>query len=148
MTENKELFQDLLESFPDDRAVKYLKDLQVIQDSLHMIQENIGLLKESPEEFAEVHQSLVDRFDNLVKNFEHDVAEVGIFHRVVISSATPLSDAMKEKILAEVEKRWGDRYVVDYHVDPAVIGGIRLEVDEAVFDTTFRTRLDQLAREV
>lgn len=148
MAENKELFHDLLDAFPEDRVLNYLHDMQVIQDSLHLIQNNISLLKENPAEFETVHGELTKRFDELVASFEEDALEAGVFHRVAIYSAEPLSETMREKILAQVEERWGTKYLVDYHVDPSLLGGIRLEVDEAVFDTTYRSRLDQLAREV
>lgn len=148
MTENRDVLNHLLEIFPKKRVTKYLSDLHAIQDSLHLIQDNIATLAEDPEQFAKIHRELLDRFDELVDQYEDAVTKAGLYHRVVIHSAKPLSDSMKEKILAQVEERWGSHYVVDYRVDESLLGGIRLEVDESVFDTTYRSRLDQLAREV
>lgn len=148
MAENKGLYKDLLDVFPEDRTLKFLSDLQAIQESLHMIHDNLSLLQEEPEQFAKVHQDLVKHYDELVAQYEDVVVKAELFHHVVIYSAKPLSDSMKEKILAQVEEHWGSKYIVDYRIDPSLLGGIRLEVDDSVFDATYRSRLDQLAREV
>jgi F0F1-type ATP synthase, delta subunit (mitochondrial oligomycin sensitivity protein) len=47
-----------------------------------------------------------------------------------------------------VQQRWGENSMIYYQIDKNLIGGIRLEVNGAVIDTTFRSRIDQIIREV
>lgn len=141
-------YKELLNSFTEDIAIKYLNDLEVIQELVDGIREHVTLVKDDPAAYDEIQKVLQKRVDHLVSDFEESLIQADIFYRVSVQSAKPLSDAMKRRILDKVEARWGRYYLVEYIVDPRLIGGIRLEVGESIFDTTYRSRIDQMLREV
>ena len=64
----------------------------------------------------------IDHFELLAKAAEnHTVAE--------ITSAVELSDQQKAALCANLEKRIGKTIDPRYHLDPALIGGVHIEVD-------------------
>jgi len=77
------------------------------------------------------------------------------FHRLVkldlerrtarIESATPLSDALVASVKGNLSQRYGQGLSVNFAVNPALIGGLRVKVGSDVFDGSVRARLDALA---
>lgn len=64
--------------------------------------------------------------------------------RADVFSAVTLSDAQKETLRLRLEQRMGKRMELRFHTDPALIGGVRVSMDGALFDGTVRFKLDQL----
>jgi len=61
-----------------------------------------------------------------------------------VFSAVPLTDAEKEALRQKLEKRFHRRMILDCQVDPALLGGIRVETEGRVLDGTLRTRLQEI----
>ena len=148
MMSNNGRSDEIIKSLPQDVAVKYLNDLQVIQEITNGINENFDVLKNDPKAFENLQKTLSDRLNVLVDQYQDSLIHAGLYYDVKIFSAKSLSAEAKESILKKVENEWGPHYLVKYVVDPSLLGGIRLEVGEAVFDTTFKSRIDQMLREV
>ena len=72
-------------------------------------------------------------------------ASVGLSH-VVLTSSVP-SEALEEKVRSELEKSLGHRILLETEVDPALIGGYRVEVDGKMLDASVRRQLQILRRE-
>ncbi|MEO7386586.1 MAG: F0F1 ATP synthase subunit delta, partial [Gammaproteobacteria bacterium] len=64
---------------------------------------------------------------------------------VVLTSASDVSDAQKQRIIDSLNKRFGRQVHLTVHLDPTLIGGARLQVGDRVIDGTVRTSLDKLA---
>lgn len=64
--------------------------------------------------------------------------------RGTITTAVPISDANREAIMAKLGTLTGKTVMLESKVDPAVIGGVRVRVQDVLFDGTVRQRLDQL----
>ena len=62
-----------------------------------------------------------------------------------IESATPLSDALVASVKSNLSQRYGQGLSVNFAVNPALIGGLRVKVGSDVFDGSVRARLDALA---
>lgn len=62
-----------------------------------------------------------------------------------IESAAPLSEALASSVKANLAQRYGQGLTVDFAVNPALIGGLRVKVGSDVFDGSVRARLDALA---
>ena len=58
-----------------------------------------------------------------------------------ITSAVPLSEPQKDKLLSKLEQTFGRTVRADYAVDPAVMGGLIVELDGRVLDGSLRERL-------
>lgn len=100
--------------------------------------------------FLEVltQDGLLHRLDTIIEDYRLLLVEENLLYDVRVFSARELSESAKANVLNTIESKWGENYTVEYHINPKIIGGIRLEVNGAVIDTTFRSRIDQILREV
>ncbi|HPF38043.1 MAG TPA: ATP synthase F1 subunit delta [Phycisphaerae bacterium] len=64
--------------------------------------------------------------------------------RVQVMSVVPLNDEQREKLKAEVKRLTGFEAILDESVDPALIGGLRVQVRDRLFDLSLRRRLRQM----
>ena len=58
-----------------------------------------------------------------------------------VVSAAPLSDGEKEAMRVALEKKSGHTVIVEYRVDPALLGGVIVEMDGTRMDGSLRRRL-------
>jgi len=63
-----------------------------------------------------------------------------------ITSAEPLTDAQRERIVADLRSRYGEGLVLSYKVDTSLIGGLIIRVGDQVLDNSLRTRLSLIQR--
>ncbi len=71
--------------------------------------------------------------------FENGIIEV----RAV--TAQPLSEALFGKLKQKMEAVTGKKVVLETTVDPSIIGGIVVKLGNEQFDTSLRTRLEEIA---
>jgi len=67
---------------------------------------------------------------------------------VTIRSAVELDDATIEGIGKRIEEQTGRTIELTTSVDPNLIGGLQMQVGNMIFDSTIRSRLEKLRREV
>ena len=70
--------------------------------------------------------------------------KIGVAH---VTSAVPLKDAEKyavEKRLLETTKY--ESFVMKYEVDPALIGGMKIQIGDRVVDSSIKTKLNNMAK--
>ncbi|MBK8270828.1 MAG: ATP synthase F1 subunit delta [Planctomycetes bacterium] len=60
---------------------------------------------------------------------------------VHVTTATPLGEAQRETIRAQVKRLTGSDAILIEKVDPDVLGGVRIQVGDRLFDMTIRSRL-------
>jgi F-type H+-transporting ATPase subunit delta len=83
--------------------------------------------------------------------------QVGIlsrFHRLVkldiakrtarVENAVETSPEQQASIKASLEKRYGPGLEISFGVNPALIGGLRVQVGSDLYDGTVKTRLEKL----
>ena len=61
-----------------------------------------------------------------------------------VVSATPLSVAQIERLSATLAKKYGTRVSLNTVIDPAVVGGIRIQIADDVIDASVSSRLADL----
>ena len=61
-----------------------------------------------------------------------------------VKSAFPMSDAQLTELRAALEKRFGRKLELTLEIDTALIGGIRAEVGDEVFDASVKAQLDRM----
>ena len=71
--------------------------------------------------------------------FENGIVEVRA------ATAVPMSDALKTKLKDKMQAVTGKQVVLETSVDPEIIGGIVVKVNNEQFDTSLRTRLSEIA---
>lgn len=66
----------------------------------------------------------------------------------VVTAAVPLSAAQQERLTGMLERAYGRTVQVNITVDPAVVGGLRIQVGNEVVDGTMLSRLEEARRRV
>lgn len=66
----------------------------------------------------------------------------------VIESAEPLDSAASGKIANDLKARYGADITLEFHVQPGLIGGLRIKLGSDVWDGSVRGRLDRLEQEL
>ncbi len=83
----------------------------------------IGLIHEMREAYKEQYY------------FENNIAEV------CAVTAVPMSDALRDRLKNKMQAVTGRQVVLETSVDPEIIGGIVVKVNNEQFDTSLRTRI-------
>ena len=81
---------------------------------------------------------------SVAKQFRELANEQGGRSDAVIYSAFPISDADLAALKAVLEKRFGRALETSVHIDPELIGGVRVVVGDEVLDTSVKARLQQM----
>ncbi len=76
--------------------------------------------------------------------FEHLVAEAQRRSHALVTSATPLSEEEKEQLQRRLQEISGRIISLTCAVDPALIGGLTVEMDGKVFDGSVKHRLQDM----
>lgn len=66
--------------------------------------------------------------------------------RVLVESAVELDADTRQRVVAGLAKDYGSDLNVEYKVDPALLGGLRIRVGNDVLDGSVQGRLDRLSR--
>jgi F-type H+-transporting ATPase subunit delta len=61
-----------------------------------------------------------------------------------VESAFPMDAAQLNELLVSLEKRFGQKLTATVHIEPSLIGGVRVTVGDEVLDTSVRARLDRM----
>jgi len=69
-------------------------------------------------------------------------------HRARVLSATPLDAATTAQFAADMKRRFGNHVSLEFATDPSLLGGVRVQVGNDVWDGTLRTRLESLKRQI
>jgi F-type H+-transporting ATPase subunit delta len=65
--------------------------------------------------------------------------------KVTVESAVELDEATRQRVVTGLAKQYGPDLVVQYQINPALLGGLRIRVGNDVFDGSVQGRLDRLA---
>lgn len=157
-----------LASVADEEKLPMYYELKKIDDLLVDLGEYVSIVEFIPEEMENFSEILADKFhplavnfirvlvqdgllsrlDTIIEDYRFGLVEAELLAEVNVSSAQPLSEAFKENIKQLIQENWTTDFMLNFTVDSDLIGGVRLEVNNAVIDTTFRSRINQILREV
>jgi F-type H+-transporting ATPase subunit delta len=65
-----------------------------------------------------------------------------------VASARELTEAQRNELKANLEKRTGKRVKLEFGVDPDLIGGVVTRVGSTIYDGSVRTQLENLREEL
>ncbi len=94
---------------------------------------------------------LVDRgeirqFPACVRAYRERYNEDNGILEVNVTTAVELTGSAREKLLTKLSQMFGKKIVLATKIDPAVLGGMRLECAGKRYDGTVRDRLDRIER--
>ena len=67
-------------------------------------------------------------------------------HAARVESATPLSADLQAGVTNEIKKKYGAGVSLSFSQNPALIGGLRIQVGSDLYDGSVRTKLNRLAQ--
>lgn len=93
-----------------------------------------------------------DRFYDIMETLDYVIAQIKEYKNIgtaIVSTALPLSEIQQK----QVEKRLLDttKYVdfdITYTVDPTLIGGMTIRIKDRVVDSSIKTKLAEMSREL
>jgi F-type H+-transporting ATPase subunit delta len=91
-----------------------------------------------------VQQPRGRRIGELVRDASRIVADQAGKLVATVITAVPLSDGQAARVARGIAERYGKEISVNQVVDPAVVGGVRVQVGGDVIDGTVSTRLSEL----
>lgn len=65
-------------------------------------------------------------------------------YRGVVKTTEPLSEDQYNKLLAKLEKKYNKHIILEQVIDPKILGGIYVRVNNEVMDGTVKLRLEEL----
>jgi F-type H+-transporting ATPase subunit delta len=68
--------------------------------------------------------------------------------RITIRSARPLAPAQQQQLVASFATLTKKDVIPTVRIDPELLGGVLVEVDDKVYDGSVRTQLERLAKEL
>lgn len=143
-------FASLLQKQEMLRTLFYSKDIkfQKKQKTVHAL-----LTGKTSIQFLHFLQVLIqkrreDIFDHVLKTYGVLLDKKLNRVRAKIVSATPLEKSMQDQIAALLGKSLKATVLLDVHVDPNVLGGFVLHVQDSILDLSLRRQLDNLAAQL
>ncbi|GIV77203.1 ATP synthase F1 subunit delta [Litorilinea aerophila] len=126
----------------------------LLMDSSKDLDERINALTaalpaETPTEVVNLLKLLVQEGDlGLLEAISEALAQVASGQRTPtvaeITSAVELSDQDKEALQNKLKQQYGDDLIFEFHVDPSLMGGLRVRVGDRLIDTSIASRLAAL----
>jgi F-type H+-transporting ATPase subunit delta len=95
-----------------------------------------------------VDKGRTGQLEDIAREFERLVARHEGIVNAELTTAVELSDEEARELLGQIEKASGRKVEATRRVDPALIGGIVLQVGSLRLDASVRGRLDRLRREL
>jgi F-type H+-transporting ATPase subunit delta len=93
-----------------------------------------------------IDKNRIEHFREIGKEYAHLMElERGIL-RAQVTTAIALPGDLAEQLNARLNARTGHTVIMEQRVDPAVIGGVKVVMEDYVLDGTVRTNLDELRK--
>src|SRR6185312_7759590 len=65
-------------------------------------------------------------------------------HAARVESATPLTPDLQNEVTGEIKKKYGNGVSISFSQNPALIGGLRIQVGSDLYDGSVKMRLQKL----
>lgn len=143
-----------LGSFIDDILVAYPEFGQVLTSGIVGRDEKLGAIERvlsgrGSELFTNFLRVLArhDRLDllSLIRDeaqLQHEKNEGQ--KRVLVRTAKTLSSDARDKVASQLKEKFGFTPIIEEQIDESLLGGIVIQVDDTVYDSSLRTRMKQL----
>ncbi|MDE6747012.1 MAG: F0F1 ATP synthase subunit delta, partial [Oscillospiraceae bacterium] len=67
---------------------------------------------------------------------------------VKVTTSVPLSDGLKTKLKAKLEKVWGKSVILTEIVDPDIMGGIVVNYGNTMMDGSVKSKLEAIQKQI
>jgi F-type H+-transporting ATPase subunit delta len=85
---------------------------------------------------------------NVLKNYKRLLRLEVEKRHATIETASEVDPAIRSEIVSNLKSKYGDDLATEFHVDPQLLGGMRIRVGNDVWDGSVRNRLQRLQHEL
>jgi F-type H+-transporting ATPase subunit delta len=85
---------------------------------------------------------------NVLKNYKRLLRLEVEKRHATIETAGEVDPAIRSEIVSNLKSKYGDDLATEFHVDPQLLGGLRVRVGNDVWDGSVRNRLERLQHEL
>ena len=125
---------------------------EIRQLSRKMLQASFTDGQLDPGRIASLVDSLVTRkprnYIDALKNYKRLLRLELEKRRARIDTASEVDPAIRSEIEANLKSKYGNDLSSEFHVDPQLLGGMRIRVGNDVWDGSVRNRLERLQHEL
>jgi F-type H+-transporting ATPase subunit delta len=125
---------------------------EIRQLSRKMIQASFTDGQLDPGRIASLVDSVIKEkprnYISVLKNYKRLLRLEVEKRRATIETASEVDPVIRSEIVANLKSKYGDDLATDFHVDPQLLGGMRIRVGSDVWDGSVRNRLERLQHEL
>ena len=125
---------------------------EIRQLSRKMLQASFTDGELDPGRIASLVDSLVTQkprnYVNVLKNYKRLLRLELQKRSATVETASEMDPAIRSQIEANLKSKYGNDLATEFHVDPQLLGGMRIRVGSDVWDGTVRNRLERLQLEL
>jgi F-type H+-transporting ATPase subunit delta len=85
---------------------------------------------------------------NVLKNYKRLLRLEVEKRHATIETASEVDPTIRSEIVSNLKSKYGDDLAAEFHVDPQLLGGMRIRVGNDVWDGSVRNRLERLQHEL
>ncbi len=93
-----------------------------------------------------IEANRVDEIDGIAGEFQQLADQAAGRVRAVVTTAVELEPKDRDRVRGELSKRLGKEVSMSVVVNPAILGGLKLQYGDRLIDASVATRLQQLRR--
>ena len=86
----------------------------------------------------------IGEFPDCAKQFKEMLCEINKVSNAKVTSAVELDDTEKKALKDKLEKLSGNSVVIDYTVDESILGGLIVEIDGKIMDSSLNKHLEDV----
>ena len=83
-------------------------------------------------------------FHEIASDFRASYYEAYGIAEADVTTAVPMNAELREKLKVKLERYFGKKMILNEHIDPHVLGGVRVVCGGEMLDGTLRSRLDSM----
>jgi F-type H+-transporting ATPase subunit delta len=125
---------------------------EIRQLSRKMLQASFADSQLDPGRIASLVDSVIAEkprnYIDVLKNYKRLLRLEVEKRRATIETASQVDPGIRSEIVANLKSKYGGDLATEFHVDPQLLGGMRIRVGSDVWDGTVRNRLERLQQEL
>jgi len=90
----------------------------------------------------------MDHFYQVMEEFKTLYHQKNNIQEAVAVTAVPLNEELAGKLTAKLEEMTGKKILLENRVDPSILGGVVIKMDNDQIDASVRSRLEGLRRQI
>ena len=139
---------EILESSPDlntvllSPAVTMEQKINIIEDVFRteISSQVLNFLK------LLVEKVRFNEFEQIVRAFQYELDEINGVKKIVVTSAIELDEVYKQRITEKLNTKLNKNIVADWQIDESIIGGLIVQIDDDVIDTSIKNKLENIQK--